>query len=767
MGVAVVLLVLAGIFSSYSIVITCFLIIISCIIMFQKQLQKWLLIFLAAFLIAFYFYNMYDFKREKLSFEFEPKVITTGKFRFSDDLKIDGNLLMGSLTLQQEEYQFFYKIKNEIEKERLKIMQLTFLNCSAQMSLQHILPNTNFTGFHYDAYLYYAHKKGSLKLTNIDWKNCSYQDLNIIERIQKYRKDIALAMYQSNIVHKGYLIALTLGDTSYLNKDEMTVLKTLGIYHLYAISGSHVALISVQLYFVLRRLSVPLIVCKMILLMLLPMYMIFTGSQPSVWRSTIFILLILFNPGRRTQLTDLLSLTFILNLIYDPFTVYDIGFQLSYVICFSFLFILPLYNEKSKLFQFFLSNFISQLATIPILFYHFNNNYLIGMLTNIFFIPLFTFIIFPICTLILLLFMLNIHINWLNQLVDDSFILNDLLTKFFTQFTRVEIILEQQHIFIYVLMFIALSLLFSKLKSYKGISIALLLFLLIFTNKNIKENSNYVHFLDVGQGDAFILELGRKTIMIDTGGKLDFSKPWERRSNAQSISDKVTLPFLKYRGISKIDALILTHPDADHFGESENLIMAGMIERIILNPKAHGSEKYKKVIRLAQLKGIALIDVNNYLHEAHIQFVRQNENNNKNVSLRFLSAGQTGEENDDSIVVFLKHDKPGRNILFLGDLGKDYEDEILSQIDDAIDIVKIGHHGSRTSTSETLIRRHPKIAIFSAGRHNRFKHPHTETVTALINNDIKIYNTQKDGRISFDLDRGTVQTQYESLFEDK
>ncbi|MFC6291252.1 DNA internalization-related competence protein ComEC/Rec2 [Macrococcus epidermidis] len=767
MGVVVVLLVLAGILSSYSIVITIFLIIISCIIIFQKQLQKWLLIFLAAFLIAFYFYNMYDFKREKLPFDFEPKVNTTGEFRFSDDLEIDGNLLMGSLTVQQEEYQFFYKINNEAEKERLQMMQLTFLSCSAQMSFQHILPNTNFSGFHYDAYLYYTHKRGSLKLTNVDWQNCSYQDLNMIEHIQKYRKDVAIAMYQSNIVHKGYLIALTLGDTSYLNKNEMSLLKTLGIYHLYAISGSHVALISVQFYFVLRRLSVPIIVCKMILLMLLPMYMIFTGSQPSVWRSTIFILLILFNPGLKTQLTDLLSLTFILNLIYDPFTVYDIGFQLSYVICFSFLLILPLYNEKSKLFQFFLINFISQLATIPILFYHFNNNYLIGMLTNIFFIPLFTFIIFPIYTLILLLFMLNIHINWLNQWVDGSFILNDMLTKFFTQFSRVEIILEQQHIFIYVLMFIALSLLFSKLKSYKGLSIALLLFLLIFTNKNIKENSNYVHFLDVGQGDAFILELGRKTIMIDTGGKLDFSKSWERRSNAQSISDKVTLPFLKYRGISKIDALILTHPDADHFGESENLIKAGMVERIILNSKAHGSEKYKNIIRLAQLKGIALIDVNNYLHEAQIQFVRQNENNNKNVSLRFLSAGQTGEENDDSIVVFLKHDKPGRNILFLGDLSKAYEDEILSQIDDAIDIVKIGHHGSRTSTSETLLSRHPKFAIISAGRHNRFKHPHNETVTALINNDIKIFNTQKNGRITVDLDRGTVQTQYQALFHDK
>lgn len=764
MGLIVVLLIIASVIWSQSLISAICIILFCCIIIVEKQLQKWFLIFIAAFFIPFYFYSTFDYKREVKPFDFELKETKKAQFRFSDDLKVDGNLLMGALTFNEVDYQFFYMIGSASEKEYLANENLSFLNCSGQIKKQHVLPNTNFSGFHYDAFLFRAHKEGSVKLSNIDWQRCQKSTLNFIERIKDYRQSLVQLIKQSDIAQKGYFIALTLGDTSYLNKEEMNVLKTLGIYHLYAISGSHVALISVQLYYLLRRIHVPLIICKSFLCIILPMYMIFTGGQPSVFRCTIFILIVLLNPAHKTQMIDLLSLTFIINLLYDPFALYDIGFQLSYIICYSFILVLPLYIEQSNLFQFFLINLISQCVTIPILFYHFNSNYLIGIITNIFYIPLFTFIIFPICTLGLIMLMLNLHLPFITYLINTSFLLNDMLTAVFKKISRFEVILGQQHIIVYIIMFVVLMLCFSQQLLIRITSITLLC---LFPIVSYKAPNDKVHFLDVGQGDAFILELGKETVMIDTGGKLDFSQPWEKRQNAQNISDKVTIPFLKHRGISKINTLILTHPDADHFGETEYLLKADMVEKIILNPKAHGSVKYQDIMKLGQEKGVTLLDVNAFINTDQSHFNQFVQSLHHQATLKFLTVGQTGEENDDSIVVFLKYQKPGRNILFLADLSKDYEDEILNQINEPIDIVKIGHHGSRTSTSEALLKREPKLGIISAGRHNRFEHPHRETMEALNQSGIKALNTQTDGRITVDLETGQVNTQYQSLFLDK
>ncbi|MGK0575862.1 DNA internalization-related competence protein ComEC/Rec2 [Macrococcus capreoli] len=761
MGFIVVLLIIAGVLWSHSILAALCLIILSIVIIFKKQYYKWCFVFMSMFLLSYYFYHTYDYKRERLPFDYEINQSAVTTIRILDDYQIDGNLLTGTMTTRDGEFQFFYKIKNEIEKHQLQTKHLSFLQCDAQVTRQHVLPNTNFSGFHFDTFLYHHHKWGSVKLSNVNWQQCTPSELSFIEWIKAYRKSLALTMSRTNIEHTGYFIALTLGDTSFLSKAEMDRLKSLGIYHLYAISGSHVALLSVQLFYCLRRMHVPLILCTCILIFLLPLYMIFTGGQPSVFRSTIFILLILLYPKRVVQISDLLSLTFIINLLYEPFSIYDVGFQLSYIICYSFVFILPIYREYSNLFQFFLVNFISQLVTIPILLFHFNNNYFIGLMTNLFFIPLFSFFIFPVCTFGLLLMMFNIPVDWITPLINIAFSINEMLTTIFMQLPRFEMVVGQQHILLYLLLFIVLMLVFSTKKLKRGISIILMMLLIVVSGKQANDS---VHFLDIGQGDAMILELENKVMMIDTGGKPDFSEQWEKRHNAQTISDKVTIPFLKHRGIKKVDTLILTHPDADHFGETSYLIQQDMIYSIIFNPRAHGSEKYQQVIQLAREKHIPLIDVNLLITHDDMQFVQSKGlNNTKKSSLKFLTVGPTGEENNDSIIVFLEYGKKGRNILFLADLGKDYEAEILKQIKAPIDIVKIGHHGSRTSTSENLLARQPKVGIISAGRNNRFQHPHNETMDALHNAGVQVLNTQTEGRITIDLEEGKILTQYQSL----
>ncbi|WP_414053567.1 DNA internalization-related competence protein ComEC/Rec2 [Macrococcus equi] len=762
MGFVVVILIISALLWLHSKIIAIILLLFASLYIIKKQMVNWIAVFIAAFFIPLYFYSHNDFKRIELPFDYESKEHADIDFRLTDELKVDGNLLTGSMKIQNKAYQFFYKIQNESEKNYLMQRKLFFKRCHALVEFQHIIPNTNYSGFNYDTFLFHNHKVGSLKLTKINWQACHPSKLSLTEHIKLYRKNIALEMHHSQVKHSAYLIALTLGDTTYLSKDDMDELKTLGIYHLYAISGSHVAVISVFLYFFLRRAQLPLAMCQLMLVILLPIYMVFTGGQPSVFRSTIFILLIIFNPDKRLQISDLLSLTFIINLLYDPFSIFDIGFQLSYVICFSFILILPLYKDTSQFFQFLLINLVSQFVTLPILLYHFNNNYFIGLFTNILYIPLFSVVIFPCCTFVLILFMTRLTSPFLLNIVDCAFILNDYLTKLFLNFSHLELVVKHQSIVFYVILMVAILKLFSVKISHKVTALVLItiLFLVSISNRHDR-----IHFLDVGQGDAIVMELENKVIMIDTGGQIDFGEVWEKRENAQNISEKTTIPFLKYNGISKIDALILTHPDMDHFGETEHLIEAGVIKSIILNPNAFGSEKYKKVIELAEKKKVELYDVNDLLFET-------NHNDNigallvgKNYQLKLYNSGETGEENNDSIVALLKYAKPGRNILFLGDLGKVFEAEILSQITDRINIVKIGHHGSNTSTSEALIKRYPEYGIISAGRKNRYNHPHDETIQLLRQHHIKIFNTQTDGRISIDLSTGEIETQYQNIFK--
>lgn len=749
MGIATVLLIVSAVIMNYSIESAICILILTSYFIYVKQLTKYFILFIVAFLFTVYFYATNDFKRSQLDFNHEENTQIKTTITFLDDYKIDGNLMMGSVNIKGEDYQFFYKIGTPHELSTIKNNRVHYYQCSAHVTLQNVFPNTNFSGFHYDTYLYHHHKTGSVKLSNIHWSNCAKKALNIVEQIKDYRQTLIQKILKTTIKDKGFFIALSLGETTYLNKEQMEQLKALGIYHLYAISGSHVALISVQLYYLLRRCRLPIVYCKSVLLLLLPFYMILTGGQPSVFRATVFIMLVLYNPFRNIHLADIIALTFIINLLYDPYSIFDVGFQLSYIICFSFILTLPLYQNFNFFYQFIIINFLSHFATLPILFYHFHNNYFIGLITNLIYIPLFTFLIFPLCTLVLLLIIINIEMMFCNDLLNLFFQLNHFITNFFMAWPKFEWILMNQHFLMYVFIFILSTYVFSRIKKLKTYIILCILLLMIITQK---DKDDEVHFLDVGQGDAFILELQNRVIMIDTGGKLDFSKGFEKRTNAQSITDKVTKPFLKYQGISAIDYLILTHPDTDHFGETETLINDALVKNIILNKKAYGNNKYDRIIKLAYQKNINIIDVNTLIAQ------------NKSIAMLhfFVSEGALND-NDDSIIVFLKYPLPHRNILFLADLSKSYEDLLLEKINEPINIIKVGHHGSNTSTGEALLSSDAKFAIISAGRNNLYRHPHDETIKALKNADINILNTQHDGRITINLSNNTITTQYGAL----
>ena len=232
-------------------------------------------------------------------------------------------------------------------------------------------------------------------------------------------------------------------------------------------------------------------------------------------------------------------------------------------------------------------------------------------------------------------------------------------------------------------------------------------------------------FIDVGQGDSTIIILpGGKTILIDTGGKY--------MSNYSIAKNKI-IPYLNSVGINKINALVLTHGDYDHMGEAVNLINNIKVEKVILN-----NDEYNDL----ELNLIKQLDKKHIPYYKEVSKLNIGEN-----KLYFLNDKIHDDENDNSIVAYLQ--LKDVKILLMGDAGLKVEEEILKKYNvKDVDVLKVGHHGSKTSSGKTFINNvNPKYGIISVGKNNRYGHPNKEALDNLKNSTI--YRTDIDGSIIF------------------
>ena len=242
------------------------------------------------------------------------------------------------------------------------------------------------------------------------------------------------------------------------------------------------------------------------------------------------------------------------------------------------------------------------------------------------------------------------------------------------------------------------------------------------------DSNYYLYFLDVSQGDSLIIKIpfSNKAIMIDTGGKISYSEDQEK----YYITDN-TMTFLKSIGINKIDSLILTHGDYDHMGDALHLVNNFKIEKVIFNNDSF-NELEKDLI--AELK------------KEKIKYYNKVKNINiKNFKLYFLNTKIYDNENDNSNVTYTNI--LGYKFLFMGDASATKEQDILNKYNlSNITFLKVGHHGSKTSTSKEFISKtKPRYALISVGKNNRYGHPNKEVLDNLKNT--KIYRTDIGGTI--------------------
>lgn len=581
-----------------------------------------------------------------------------------------------------------------------------------QISGNLLIPSKNTipNQFNYKEYLYY---NGINYIVVADSISKIENNTKIIYYLKEKVNQRILSISYAN----EYIKTFILGDTTSLDDSVINSFRQNGISHLFSISGMHISLFAAIILSFLKRISYNNFYNYSVVIAFLSFYAILIGSSPSVIRSLIMYILFSLNKlfNLKIKKIDLMCLVLIIILLINPYYLYNISFQYSYIISFSLvLYSYKISKVKNKIMKSLYTSLISFLVSFPICIYNFYQANVFSIILNIFLIPYVSIIIFPLSLICFIIPKLSIILHFFISILES-------ISMFISKYSIGIICFSKPNIYLIIIYYI---LIIMFLHNYKNIYLFVLLFIhktFIYFDPTIK-----VSYLDVGQGDSIFIKYpyNKSNILIDTGGLLN--------SNYSVISNK-TIPYLKSIGIYKINYLILSHGDYDHMGEAINLINSFKVDKVIFNCGTHNNLE-KKLINVLDKKKIKYYSC---IKELSID-------NNK---LYFLQTKEYNNENDNSNVIYTEFNN--YKFLFMGDAGIDKEKDILKKYNlKDIDFLKVGHHGSATSSSEEFIHStNPKYSLISVGKNNRYGHP-KETILNTLKNS-KIYRTDLDGSIIF------------------
>ena len=585
-----------------------------------------------------------------------------------------------------------------------KIGDRIILKGNLNKPLNNTIPNT----FNYQKYLYYQ------KIYYL----FTVKEIISIENSSNYFYQFQDFLYKrcEMIDEKGYLTMLIYGKKN-IDADTYSYLQDLGVVHLFAISGLHISIFTMLLEALLKKIKMGL--RNFIIIIFLIIYASLLGFPASVMRAlTMFIFLKVFSFLKEKfkmsfKTYEIMLLSTSILLIINPYFLYDTGFLYSNLCTFGLVF----YNDKTKnyLLKSLKTTYIATLWSLPLtvsLNYSYN---LLTPLFNIVFVPFISFLFYPIC---LVTFLFPFFLPVLKILIK----LLELLTIVFTK-VSINIILPKMSIIVIIIYYLNIFL----LSKYKKVYYHLfnILFLLIYPYGYSLDNSLNVYYLDVSQGDASILISPKKEVtMIDTGGITN---------DKNFYTAKNIIKFLHSINIKKIDSLIISHGDFDHIGNAFYLVDNIKIEKVIFNNNEF-NELETNLIKILQDKKIEFQKGNSNLQGQYFTW-------------QFLNTRLYDNENDNSLVTYLKYQD--YTFLFMGDASILKEEDVIKKYKlTKIDFLKVGHHGSKTSSSKEFISKiNPKYSIISVGRKNKYGHPNKKVLNNLDNS--KIYRTDQNGSIMF------------------
>ena len=248
-------------------------------------------------------------------------------------------------------------------------------------------------------------------------------------------------------------------------------------------------------------------------------------------------------------------------------------------------------------------------------------------------------------------------------------------------------------------------------------------------NENIK-----IHFIDVGQGDSIFIELpNNETMLIDAG---------------ESSKEKIVSEYINTLGYNKINYVIGTHPHSDHIGGLAHIINSFNIEKIYMPKALSTSKTYENLLNTIYKNNKNIITA-----KAGIKIIDED-----NLKINILAPNNNNYSNLNNYSVVIKINYKSKSFLFMGDAEILSENEILTDV--SADIIKIGHHGSDTSSSESFLSKvNPKYAIIMVGENNKYNHPNQTILDRLERNNIITYRTDLNGNIVITSDGNEINVE--------
>ena len=721
---------------------------------YVKKLWKWHLIGIFALGVVTYVYFSYEVN--KLA---EP-VVLPAELTWTDEYKINGVMLRGFMKdANGDKLYVTYQIQNEQQKNLLQSEQLagqTYLVSGEQVAPS--IPAHRY-GFLMSNYLQSKNARGIVEIDNMTFVRAKKSLLQPIYNWRFQLKQHIEQTFPKSLAPEAQ--ALLIGLQENVDEELNRAYQKLGITHLFAISGLHVALLSMLFFQLLLRLGVRREVASILLLLLLPIYAVLAGGAPSIWRAVSVVEFVMLASYFRWKIPmdDALALSFIVFLVLEPGAIYQVGFQLSYLATYSLVYssrILARYENFWV--QSFFITFVCQLLVYPLLLHHFFEISLSSFIANIFFVPLFSFVILPINLILFAFSFIPIPINQLLFQIYEP--LRTLLTDMILVIQQPVIQMWNPGkptlfwmVVLYGSVFVAFYLLDQRSKTIK-IATMLLIPAFIFHVQTYMHQDLKIAFVNVGQGDCIVIELPyrKSVILIDAGGLLRFGQEqWKERDTPYEVGRQVVVPYLKGRGIQKIDTFVLTHADADHVEGAEEVLREVRVAEVHVTPNS--------------LDKAVMADFLQELAKTNTTIIEKMAGDGwqlGDVRFDYLWPRETHYEgNNDSLVLLVR--QGAFKALFIGDLEQEGEADIVRLYGEAIaniDLLKAGHHGSKTSSSEVFVEKtSPKFVVFMAGENNRYLHPNIDVVNRFEQRNIPYLTTGYDGTIEVTINKEKIQFQ--------
>ncbi|MGT2965073.1 DNA internalization-related competence protein ComEC/Rec2 [Streptococcus acidominimus] len=674
-----------------------------------------------------------------------------------DTIQVNGDTLSFRGTSSGRCYIVFYQLKSQEEQTYFKgLSHLVRLEVEATVSEPE--GQRNFNGFDYRGYL---RTQGIYKMVKVNrikqvqqW--ISWNPLDWLSLLRRKALVYIKEYFPNPMRH--YMTGLLFGDLD-TEFDQMGDLySSLGIIHLFALSGMQVSFFVQTFRYPFLRLGVKKEVVDWLQIPFSFMYAGLTGFSVSVNRS--LLQKIFSNMGMRSL--ENIACTLILSFLLMPHFLQTAGGVLS----FAYAFLLTVFDfDDLKPYQRgFVESLAISLGILPFLIYYFYSFHPLSILLTFFFSFLFDRILLPGLSLVFLLspfvrltqvnhFFIGLEtaIQWVAGLGFKPLIFGKptamlllllVIIFFFTYDSyqtkkwqgyprkvkkrRGSAVEERTGVHQNTLPKDPLAL--QRVLGLTGM-VALLFFLIKYPLEN------EVTVVDVGQGDSiFLRDVRGRTVLIDVGGRVTASpkEDW-RQKTGQANAKRTLIPYLHSRGVDKIDYLVLTHAHTDHMGDLVEVAKELTIDKIYISEGSVTSQELAEILDKVKIVP-HLVKVGDRIPVA-------------DGFLQVLYPYRKGDGgNDDSIVLY--GELLQTRFLFTGDLG-DGELELLRQYPGlSVDILKVGHHGSKGSSyPEFLDAISPKIALISAGKNNRYQHPHQETLSRFQERQIQIFRTDEQGAI--------------------